>query len=102
MWQQLTSKGGVPQKTLEGPQTWATARGSSNLWENPMALQSGDDIASAITTAYYLNKGLPTALGVSAMLGGAGTFLAYEATKDKQSAAATMPTNTDKSTVVMT
>lgn len=106
MWQQLTSKGGVPQKTLEGPQTWATARGSSNLWENPMALQSGDDIASAINTAYYLNKGLPTALGVSAMLGGAGTFLAYEATKDKRSTAAntatTMPTNTDKSTVVMT
>lgn len=106
MWQQLTSKGSVPQKTLEGPQTWATARGSSNLWENPMALQSGDDIASAINTAYYLNKGLPTALGVSAMLGGAGTFLAYDATKDKRSTAAntatTMPINTDKSTAVMT
>lgn len=96
MWQQLTSKGGVPQKTLEGPQTWATARGSSNLWENPMALQSGDDIASAINTAYYLNKGLPTALGVSAILGGGGTFLLHEATKDKQPTA----TNTDKSAVV--
>lgn len=96
MWQQLTSKGSVPQKTLEGPQTWATARGSSNLWENPMALQSGDDIASAINTAYYLNKGLPTALGVSAILGGGGTFLLHEATKDK------LPTtaNTDKSAVV--
>lgn len=106
MWQQLTSKGSVPQKTLEGSQTWATARGSSNLWENPMALQSGDDIASAINTAYYLNKGLPTAFVVSAMLGGAGTFLAHEATKDKQSTAAntatTMPINTDNSTVVMT
>ena len=105
MWQQLTSKGSVPQKTLEGPQTWATARGSSNLWENPMTLQSGDDIASAINTAYYLNKGLPTAFGVSAMLGGAGTFLAYEATKDKRSTAAntatTIPINTDNSTVVM-
>lgn len=96
LWQQLTSKGGVPQKTLEGPQTWATARGSSNLWENPMALQSGDDIASAINTAYYLNKGLPTALGVSAILGGGGTFLLHEATKDKQPTA----TNTDKSAVV--
>ena len=96
MWQQLTSKGSVPQKTLEGPQTLATARGSSNLWENPMALQSGDDIASAINTAYYLNKGLPTALGVSAILGGGGTFLLHEATKDKQSTA----TNTDKSAVV--
>lgn len=98
MWQQLTSKGSVPQKTLEGPQTWATARGSSNLWENPMALQSGDDIASAINTAYYLNKGLPTALGVSAILGGGGTFLLHEATKDKQPTAA----NTDKSSIVTT
>ena len=97
MWQQLTSKGSVPQKTLEGPQTWATARGSSNLWENPMALQSGDDIASAINTAYYLNKGLPTALGVSAILGG-GTFLLHEATKDKRPTTA----NTDKSAVVTT
>lgn len=96
MWQQLTSKGSVPQKTLEGPQTWATARGSSNLWENPMALQSGDDIASAINTAYYLNKGLPTALGVSAILGGGGTFLLHEATKDKQPTTA----NTDKPAVV--
>lgn len=98
MWQQLTSKGSVPQKTLEGPQTWATARGGSNLWETPMALQSGDDIASAINTAYYLNKGLPTALGVSAILGGGGTFLLHEATKDKQ------PTtvNTDKSAVATT
>lgn len=106
MWQQLTSKGSVPQKTLEGPQTWATTRGSSNLWENPMALQSGDDIASAINTAYYLNKGLPTAFVVSTMLGSAGTFLTYEATKDKRSTAAntatTMPINTDKPTVVMT
>ena len=98
MWQQLTSKGSVPQKTLEGPQTWATARGSSNLWENPMALQSGDDIASAINTAYYLNKGLPTALGVSAILGGGGTFLLHEATKDKRPTTA----NTDKSAVVTT
>ena len=96
MWQQITSKGSVPQKTLEGPQTWATARGSSNLWENPMALQSGDDIASAINTAYYLNKGLPTALGVSAILGGGGTFLLHEATKGKQPTTA----NTDKSAVV--
>ena len=96
MWQQITSKGSVPQKTLEGPQTWSTARGSSNLWENPMALQSGDDIASAINTAYYLNKGLPTALGVSAILGGGGTFLLHEATKGKQPTTA----NTDKSAVV--
>lgn len=101
MWQRLTSKSGVPQKTLEGPQTWATARGSSNLWETPMALQSGDDIAQAINRAYYLNKALPTAAAVSTMLGGAGTFLAYEATKGEQypvDAAANVSINNASST----
>lgn len=96
MWQQLTSKGGAPQKTLEGPQTWSTARGSSNLWENPMALQSGDDIAQAINKAYYLNKGLPTAAVVATMLGGAGTFLTHEALKDKPTVS---PAKTNSSTV---
>ena len=96
MWQQLTSKGGAPQKTLEGPQTWSTARGSSNLWENPMALQSGDDIAQAINKAYYLNKGLPTAAVVATMLGGAGTFLTHKALKDKP---AVSPAKTNSSTV---
>lgn len=96
MWQRLGNKGGVPARTVE---TTVANRGplNGNLWEYTAAQQAAANAAVEQAAYNSLTKSnLPYWLTLSGMLGGAGTFLTYEATKDGQN----QSTNTATSTPV--
>ena len=96
MWQRLGNKGGVPARTVE---TTVANRGplNGNLWEYTAAQQAAANAAVEQAAYNSLTKSnLPYWLTLSGMLGGAGTFLTYEATKDGQN----QSTNTAISTPV--
>ena len=85
MWQRLGNKGGVPAKTVESNVAAYrdVSKASRNLWELTPAQQAASNAAAE--QAIYdgmVKHNLPYWLTLTGMIGGAGTFLTYEALKD--------------------
>lgn len=85
MWQRMGNKGGVPAKTVESNVAAYrdASKASRNLWELTPTQQAASNAAAE--QAIYdgmVKHNLPYWLTLTGMIGGAGTFLTYEALKD--------------------
>ena len=94
MWQRLGNKGGLPAKTVES--NVAAYRDASKASRNLLELTPAQQAAANASAEQYIYDGmvksnLPYWLALSGIIGGGGTFLTYEATKDKK--AAPIPTS---------
>ena len=87
MWQRLGNRGGVPAKTVESNVAAYrdASKASTNLWQYTPAQQAAANAAVEQAAYNALTKSnMPYWLTLTGMLGGAGTFLTYEATKDNK------------------